>query len=73
MQTQIEEKEQQISDNIAKSRIFDVFIKELKKQQGLVTQFDENLWCSLVESMTVYSKEKIVVRFKNEMEIITAK
>ena len=73
LKTQIEEKEQQISDNIAKSRIFDVFIKELKKQQGLVTEFDENLWCSLVESMTVYSKEKIVVRFKNGMEIITAK
>ncbi|MBQ2176658.1 MAG: recombinase family protein, partial [Alphaproteobacteria bacterium] len=73
LKTQIEEKEQLISDNIAKSRIFDVFIKELKKQQGLVTEFDENLWCSLVESMTVYSKEKIVVRFKNGTEIITAK
>ena len=73
LKTQIEEKEQLISDNIAKSRIFDVFIKELKKQQGLVTEFDENLWCSLVESMTVYSKEKIVVRFKNGTEIVTAK
>ena len=73
LKTQIEEKEQLISDNIAKSRIFDVFIKELKKQQGLVTEFDENLWCSLVETMTVYSKDKIVVRFKNGMEIVTAK
>ena len=73
IKTQIEEKEQLISDNIAKSRIFDVFIKELKKQQGLVTEFDENLWCSLVESMTVYSKEKIVVRFKNGTEIVTSK
>ena len=73
IKTQIEEKEQLISDNIAKSRTFDMFIKELKKQEELVTEFDENLWGSLLETMTVYSKDKIVVRFKNGTEIITSK
>ena len=73
IKTQIEEKEQLISDNIAKSRTFDMFIKELKKQEELVTEFDENLWGSLLETMTVYSKEKIVEKNKNGTEIVTSK
>ncbi len=44
-------------------------MKNLKKQSCAVTEFDENLWLSMVEYITVNSKEDIRVMFKNGMEI----
>lgn len=73
VKTQLKNTEQRISDNIAKSKIFDVFVKVLKKQKEFITEFDENLWGSLIDNITVYSKEKIVVRFRNGTEINTEK
>lgn len=44
------------------------FLAELSKHD-VVTEFDEGLWLSLVDFVTVYSKEDIRVTFKNGMEI----
>ena len=46
----------------------DSFIKELREQQ-LIEKFDERLWGSLVDFITVYSKENIRVTFKDGTEI----
>lgn len=35
----------------------------------LMAEFDESLWAALVDSMTVYSKERIVFRMTCSMEI----
>ena len=40
-------------------------IRKLK----LFTEFDENLWAGLVDSMTVYSKDRIVFTLTGGMEI----
>lgn len=40
------------------------FIRELEKQEGLITVFDEQLWNATVESVTVYSKERMVFTFR---------
>lgn len=40
------------------------FIRALEKQEGLITVFDEQLWNATVESVTVYSKERMVFCFK---------
>ncbi|WP_294460893.1 recombinase family protein [uncultured Ruminobacter sp.] len=45
------------------------FIKNLKKQNTKVTEFSENLWCGLLDYVTVYSGEKLIFRFKNGSEI----
>jgi hypothetical protein len=37
----------------------------------LITGFDENLWAALVDSMTVYAKDRIVFRLTCGMEIET--
>lgn len=47
----------------------ELFIKNLNKQNGAVTEFDDELWLSLVDFVTVNSKEDIRVRFKNGHEI----
>ena len=45
-----------------------VFIDNLKGQ-NLIGEFDERLWCSLVDYITVYGKEDIRVTFKDGTEI----
>ena len=52
----------------ARSRQMDSFIKKLREQE-LIQEFDENLWGSLVDFITVYSKDNIQVTFKDGTEI----
>ena len=46
-----------------------MFLDGLKKQKDLVTEFDEDLWFSLIEYVTVFNKEDIRFTFKNGTEI----
>ena len=45
------------------------FIKTIKKQEKMLTEFDEVLWESLLESATIKDKDVIVFRFKDGTEI----
>jgi len=47
----------------------ELFIKELKKVDGLMTGFSDGLWHSLIDHTTVYSKEDVRITFRNRMEI----
>ena len=47
----------------------ELFLKTLKKQDGLVTGFSEDLWHSLADHATVYSKEDVSFTFRNWVEI----
>ena len=46
------------------------FIDSVKDLPELITEFDENLWAGLVDSMTVHSKDRIVFRLTCGMEIV---
>ncbi len=48
----------------------ELFIKELEKIDGLVTEFTDELWYSLADHAVVNSKEDVRFIFKNEMENI---
>ena len=41
----------------------------LKEQKGVITEFDEGLWSSLVEKLVVKSKTDVTVVFKDGTEI----
>ena len=41
------------------------FVKTLRKQENILAEFDEGLWWTLVESMTVHGEDDIEVLFKN--------
>ena len=45
------------------------FNSMLQKQKELVTGFDEDLWYSLIEYVTVFNKEDIRFTFKDGTEI----
>ena len=38
------------------------YIESMKDLPQLITEFDESLWAALVDSMTVYAKDRITFR-----------
>jgi len=58
-----------ISDNLSRNETTQLFIKALKKQENLVTEFDNALWGSLLDYITVYSKDDVRFVFKDRTEI----
>lgn len=51
-----------------KRKKIEKFLAELKTQKGLLVKFREEDWYSLIEYVTVYSKEDIRFTFKNGIE-----
>jgi site-specific DNA recombinase len=47
----------------------ELFIKELKKLDGLVMGFSDELWYSLVDHATVHGKDDVRFMFRNGVEI----
>ena len=45
------------------------FISDLERCGELLTEFDEALWCEVVESVTVYSENDVAVTFKDGNEV----
>lgn len=58
-----------IADKNARKESVELFVKNLKKQTEPITEFDECLWLSMMEYVTVNSKDDIQVTFKNGIEI----
>lgn len=56
---------EQIKDKITRHKNLEIFLQELKNQEGLLTEFDPLLWNSLVDYLTVYEEDKVQVTFKN--------
>ena len=54
--------------NIRKSQIA-FFLDELAKSKELVTEFSTGLWNTVVDSVTVYSRSKVVFRFKGGTDV----
>ncbi len=59
----------QIADKKARRATIEEFLKVLEEQDGLVTEFQTNLWCGLVDFVTVHSADDVRVTFRNGMEI----
>jgi hypothetical protein len=47
----------------------EVFLKSLRKQEEVVTEFSDGLWHSLADHAEVHGKDDIRFTFKNGMEI----
>lgn len=64
---------QQINSRIvharAKQERIKLFLKTLREQDGLVSEFDEALWASCLDYITATSKDDIVITFKGDVEI----
>ena len=58
-----------ISDKQARQAQIEAFLETLRAQDGLVEKFDVNLWCGLVDFVTVYAKDNVRFTFKHGGEI----
>lgn len=53
----------------AKKNQINAFIKELKKQDKLLAEFDESLWCATLSAMVVKSDKEVIFQFKDGTEL----
>ena len=65
--SRLEEIKKQITERQARGQQIEMFLKELEKF-GVVKQFDDELFISLVESIEV-GREKVMVRFEDGSEV----
>ena len=59
-----------ITDKEAKSVRLENFINELKDRDGIIQDFDNRLWGSLVDFVTVGKEKEITVTFRDGTEIM---
>ena len=65
----LEEVSNAIMEKQAHREKTEMFFAELERMDGMATEFKEKLWFSLVEFVTVHSREKVVFTFKDGTEI----
>jgi hypothetical protein len=68
-QTRLDAVSERISGAKARGQSIGVFVSELEKQEGLLAEFDNNLWCSLMDYVSVHSKDDMRFVFKDGTEI----
>ena len=59
----------EIADKNSRRESSRQFIETLRQQEGLVEEFDDNLWGSLIDFITVYSERDIRFSFRDGTEI----
>lgn len=69
VQGRLDEVSQTITEKQAHREKIEMFLAGLQKQEDLVTEFDEDLWYSLIEYVTVFDKENVRFTFKDGTEI----
>ena len=60
---------EQIDRIMIRRRKIERFVETVRNLPELITEFDIGLWAALVDSMTVYSKDRIMFRLTCGMEI----
>jgi len=54
---------------IHEAEIIGAFMFELYERDGVIETFDERLWVTCIDTVTVYKTGEMIFRFKNGMEI----
>ena len=69
LKAQYDEVSTAISDNEARYEQMGRFITVLKDQEGVIAEFDDALWSSIVEKIVVKSKKDVTAVFKDGTEM----
>ena len=65
-----EELEAEKSAKLSKVKAIEKFMREVKKRDGLLAEFDEQLWVMTVEMVTVMQDGKLAFRFYDGTEVM---
>jgi site-specific DNA recombinase len=60
---------EEIADKQTRLSSINAFLYTLRRHDNLLTEFDEKLWCSLVDYATVYDKDNVRFTFKDGTKI----
>ena len=60
---------EQRKDKKARLKMTEAFISKLRQQNDMVTEFDEHLWTTLLDFVTVYTDKDVRFTFKDGTEI----
>ncbi|MFA6670664.1 MAG: recombinase family protein [Bacillota bacterium] len=60
---------EEITDKQTRLNTINAFLYTLRRQDNVLTEFDEKLWCRLVDYATVYDKDDVRFTFKDGTEI----
>lgn len=60
---------EEITDNQTRHSTMNAFLYTPHRQDNLLIEFDEKLWCSFVDYATVYEKDDVRFTFKDGTEI----
>lgn len=55
----------EIEERKAQTTALKLYVKRLEKQDGMIKEFDKNLWCSLVKEVIVYPDGKMCFVFRD--------
>lgn len=69
LQTRRQELNTDITMRQARRSQMKAFIKQLTKQDQLLTEFDEGLWSATLNAMVVKSEQEVVFQFKDGTEL----
>lgn len=61
--------QKQKEERLAKRDLIGEFMIELSKRKELLTEFDENLWVSIIDKVTVFHDGRVVFTFKDGTKI----
>ncbi len=65
----VNELQQEKDARMARGDGFNIFIKSFKKLDCSVATFDDRLWQTLLETVTVQSDGKLIFKFNNGMTV----
>ncbi len=68
--TSLESVTGKVRDMVNRRKTLEAFLAKLKKQDGLIDDFDPLLWHSLIDHMTINSSEDVRFTFKDSTEIM---
>ncbi|WP_366923895.1 recombinase family protein [Metallumcola ferriviriculae] len=70
---ELQNRKQELNSEIAilkaRRNQMNAFIRQLKEQKELLTEFNESLWCATVNAVVVKSNEEITFQFKDGTEL----
>ena len=69
LQSKIDSLEEEKRNRQCRIKRFEVFIQALKKQHGELTEFDEDTWLAVIETVLVKHDGNLVFKFANGMEV----
>lgn len=59
----------EIAKRVARKNQIADFLRAIEQREQFITEFDDTLWCMVIDTVTVYSKERLVFRFKGGTEV----